>query len=485
MVQPLAVLNVLSVVTLLFALSMAAPLGVSYMANDGALSAFGRGMAVTAAAGLLIRLFTSGHRRELQVRDGFLLVAMGWALMPAFAAIPLMLYLPELSFTDGYFEGAAGLTTSGATVLSGLDFLPESINFWRCQLQWMGGMGIIVLAVAILPLLGVGGSQMFRAETPGPMKDNKLTPRITETAKGLWLIYVAITVACTLAMKWAGMDWLDAVMHAFTTTSLGGMSSHDASFAYWDSPRIESVAIVFMLISGMNFSTHFLAFRRLSLSAYARDAEIPAFLTVIGGSVLGITLFLWAKGVYPDFLESLRYAAFNVVAIGTTTGFASTDYDKWPMFAPLWILFISCFATCSGSTGAGIKMIRASIMAKQTLRELQRIIHPRAYISIKVAGQPVENNIVFAILAFMLAYGASIILTTLVLVATGLEFVSAFSAAIASINNVGPGLGEVGPAGSYAGLSDFQTWVCAFAMLLGRLELLTLIVVLTPTFWRK
>jgi len=485
LIQPLAVLNVLSVVTLLFALSMTGPLLVSYWLNDGALSAFGRGMAITAAIGMLVRMLTRGRRRELQVRDGFLLVALGWSLMPAFAALPMMFYLQELSFTDAYFEGVAGLTTTGATVLSGLDYLPESINFWRCQMQWMGGMGIIVLAVAILPLLGVGGSQMFRAETPGPMKDTKLTPRITETAKGLWLVYVGFTIACALAFDWAGMDPLDAVMHAFTTMALGGMSSHDASFAYWDSPLIEAVAITFMLVGGMNFSTHFLAFRRLSPDVYARDPEILPFLTVVAVSVIGIALFLWGQGVYAGFAEALRYAAFNVVATGTTTGFASTDYSRWPALAPLWMLVLCGFATCSGSTGSGIKMIRATIMAKQTLRELKRIVHPRAYISIKVGGRPVDNDIVFAILAFMLAYGASIILTTMLLAATGVDIITAFSAAFACINNLGPGLGEVGPAGSYAGLSDFQTWVCAFAMLLGRLELLSLIVVLTPAFWRR
>jgi trk system potassium uptake protein TrkH len=484
-VQPFAVLNLLSVVTLLFALSMAVPLGVSYAEGDGALPAFEQGMAMTAVAGLLARAATKGQRRELQVRDGFLLVALGWTLMPASASLPLMLYLPDLSFTDAYFECVSGLTTTGATVLTGLDTMAPSINFWRCQLQWMGGMGIIVLAVAILPLLGVGGSQIFRAETPGPMKDAKLTPRITETAKGLWTVYALITVACVLGLKWAGMSWLDAVMHAFATMSLGGLSSHDASYAFWNSPLIEAVTIFFMLLAGMNFGTHFLALRKLSFAAYPRDPELLPYLGVLGASVLGLALFLWMQGVYAEPLTALRHAAFNAVSIATTTGFANVDYAQWPVFAPVLMLLLCCFATCSGSTGSGIKMVRALIMAKQAVREMQRIIHPRAYFSIKFGGQPVENNVVFAILAFMLVYGGSIIAMTMLLAASGLDIVTALTAVIACINNTGPGLGQVGPAGNFSVLTDLQTWVCSFAMLLGRLELFTLLVVLTPAFWRK
>jgi trk system potassium uptake protein TrkH len=484
-VQPLAVLNVLSVVILVFALAMALPLAVSVIIEDAALLAYHEAILITAGSGLLLRLVTRGQRKELQVRDGFLLVALGWTVLPAFAAMPLMLYLPELSFTHAYFECVSGITTTGATVLTGLDRLPASINLWRGQLQWMGGMGIIVLAVAILPLLGVGGSQLFKAETPGPMKDTKLTPRITETAKGLWTVYAIITAACIVAMKLAGMSWLDAVMHAFTTLSLGGLSTHDASYAYWDSPAIEAVTIVFMTLAGMNFATHFLAMRRLSLGTYRRDPEVPAYLAVLGLSVLGVALFLWWRGVYPDFAAALRFSAFNVVSIATTTGYANTDYSAWPIFAPMWMLILCSFVTCSGSTGAGIKMIRAVLMAKQALREMLRIVHPRALVPVKLGGQTVENNIIFAVLAFMLVYGASVIVMTMTLAASGMDIVTAFSAVVACINNTGPGLNEVGPAGNFAGLSIFQTWVLAFAMLLGRLELMTLLVVLTPAFWRK
>lgn len=478
-------MNVLGVILLVFGLTMAFPLAIALLVGDGALVEFGEGLLVTAVAGALLRLATTGKRAELQVRDGFLLVSIGWTALPAFAAVPLMLYLPGLSFTDAYFETASGLTTTGATVLTGLDQLPAAINVWRGQLQWMGGMGIIVLAVAILPLLGVGGSQLFRAETPGPIKDSKLTPRITETAKGLWFVYALVTAACIVSLKWAGMTWLDALIHAFATMSLGGQSSHDASYGYWNSPALEVVTIIFMLIAGMNFATHFLALRKRSLAAYRNDPQMLPYLIVMGVSVVGIALFLWVKGVYPEFSTALRYAAFNVVSIATTTGFANTDFNVWPVFAPMVMLLLCCFATCSGSTGAGIKMVRAELLARQAFREMLRILHPRAYMPVRLGGQVVENNIIFSVLAFMLVYGVCIIVITLVLAASGLDIVTAFSATIACINNTGPGLNEVGPATTYASLGDFQIWLLSFAMLLGRLELITLLVVFTPAFWRK
>jgi len=485
MVQPLAVLHALSALILVLALAMGAPLVLAELLDDGARFAFEGGMLATAGVGALIRVITHGRQRELRVRDGFLLVASGWAGLPALAALPLMFYFRDLSLTRAYFEAVSGLTTTGATVLVGLDALPPSINFWRCQLQWMGGMGIIVLAVAILPMLGVGGSQLFKAETPGPMKDNKLTPRMTETAKALWLVYGFITVACALAMKLAGMDWLDAVMHAFTTMSLGGMSSHDASFAYWNSPVLETVTILFMLLAGMNFSTHFLFFRRRSLSVYARDPEIPVYLTVLLISVCVIAGLLWWAGMYPEWSAALRATAFNVISVATTTGYTSADYGLWPVFAPISMLIMSSFISCSGSTGAGIKMMRARLMAQQAVREMHRILHPQAIMPIRFGERVVENQIIFAVLAFMLIYGMCVVAVTLLLALSGLNIVTAFSATMACINNLGPGLNEVGPAGNYAGLSSVQLWLLSATMLLGRLEMVTLLIVFTPAFWRK
>jgi trk system potassium uptake protein TrkH len=480
-----AVLNVLSRVLLLFAASMALPWGLSYALADGAQQAFGHALAATLASALVLWLITFHERRELQVRDGFLLVALVWTVLPAFATLPLLFSVPGLRFTDAYFEAVSGLTASGATVLSHLDSLPPSVNLWRGFMIWLGGMGVIVLAVAILPLLGVGGSQLFKAETPTPMKDTKLTPRIAETAKGLWLVYVSFTAACVTAYWLAGMSGLDALMHGFTTMGLGGFSTHDASFAYWNSPAIEAVAIAFMLVAAMNFATHFLAWRRLSLRPYQKDPEAKAMIAVLAVAVLMIAGYLVLTGVYDDFGTALRYSAFNVVSLATTTGYANTDYGQWPIFVPLLMLFLSSFASCSGSTGSGMKMIRAQILFKQIFRELLRTIHPRIYSPVKLAERPISNATVFAVLAYVFMYVSCVIALTLLLTASGLDVISAFSAAIASLNNTGPGLGEVGPATTYANLTDTQTWICSFAMLLGRLELFTLMVVLTPAFWRK
>jgi trk system potassium uptake protein TrkH len=485
MVRLFPILHVLSAVIAIFGLTMLLPLAVSYAVADGADWAYDEAILITFAAGAVLWGMTRGHKGELQTRDGFLLVSLVWTVMPAFATVPLLVAIPGLSFTDAYFETVSGLTTSGATVLTGLDSLPASINLWRTQLVWMGGMGVVVLAVAVLPLLGVGGAQVFRAETPGPMKDQKLTPRITQTAKGLWLVYALITVACILAMRWAGMTWLDAVMHAFSTMGLGGFSSHDDSFAWFKSAKIDYVTVVFMLIAGINFGTHFLFFKSRRPGVYRRDPEAVPYLLVTLASSLFIAVFLLDHAVYDDFATAIRYATFNVVSIATTTGFANTDFALWPIFAPVWMLFLSSFATCSGSTGGGIKMIRAELQLKQAWRELRRIVHPRAYIPVKLGGQVVENNIIFAVLAFMMMYGATLIVATMLLTFTGLDIVSAFSAVIACINNMGPGLGKVGPSSNYQGLSDFQTWVCTATMLLGRLELFTLLVVFTPSFWRQ
>jgi trk system potassium uptake protein TrkH len=484
-VRPLAVLHLLSMVLVLFSACMLVPLAFSLALGDGAHWAYVESLGATAAAGVALWLATFRAGRELQVRDGFLLVALVWTVLPAFATLPLLLQLGGLSFTDAYFEAVSGLTASGATVLSGLDHLPPSLNLWRGFMIWIGGMGVIVLAVAIMPLLGVGGSQLFKAETPTPMKDTKLTPRIAETAKGLWLVYFGLTVACGIAYYWAGMNWLDALMHAFTTLGLGGFSTHDESYAYWNSPRIEAVAIVFMLIAAINFATHFLAWHRRSLGVYRVDPEAKVFLGVVAASVLGIAAYLVWTEVYPDYATALRYAAFNVVSIATTTGYANSDFNQWPIFAPLWMLFLCSFASCSGSTGSGMKMIRAQILFKQIFRELLRIIHPRVTNPVKLGGQLVENNVVFAVLAYVFVYVSCIIAFTLLLTLSGSDVVTAFSAAVVSLNNTGPGLAQVGPASNYAVLNDFQTWVCSFGMLLGRLELFTLLLVLTPAFWRK
>jgi trk system potassium uptake protein TrkH len=481
----LRVAHVLGLVIALFGLGMVLPILVaSSYDHDGAGAVFVEAMGETIACGLLLWLGTRRYRADLQVRDGFLLVVLVWAVLPVFAALPLLRVLPGLSITDAYFECMSGVTTTGATVLTGLDSLPPSINVWRAELVWLGGMAIIVLAVAILPLLGVGGRQMFKAETPGPMKEARLIPRITETARGLWIIYAGISLACLLCYHLAGMGWLDALIHAFSTIGLGGFSSHDQSYGYFDSPAIEAVAIVFMIIAGMNFATHFTVFRNWNAGPYRDDPEAGWFVFITVASTLGIGTYLWAQGAYDGLATALRYASFNTVSIATTTGFASTDYNAWPVFAPMWMLFLSSFVSCSGSTGGGIKMIRAIVLYKQVFHEMVRTVHPNAISPIKLTRHPVPNNVVFAVLAFALVYVALIVVMTLALTALGLDAVSAFTAIVACINNTGPGLSQVGPATTYAVLTDLQTWVCSAAMLLGRLELFTVLVVLTPSFWR-
>jgi trk system potassium uptake protein TrkH len=478
------VVRVFGVLLMSFALTMLVPLVLSWYWQDGAASAYDEAFLLTFGTGLGLWWTARNEKNDLKVRDGFLMVALVWTVLPIYAGLPLIFQI-GISFTDAYFEAVSGLTTTGSTVIPNLDKLPPSINLWRGQMVWLGGMGLIVLAVAVLPLLGIGGRQMFKAETPGPMKDSQLTPRMTQTAKGLWVVYAAITLACILGLKWAGMDWFDAVMHSFSTMGLGGFSSHDASYGHWDSPAIEAVTIFFMLLAGINFATHFMAVHGRSFAPYQHDPEAAWYLVIVVGSVFLVAAYLAFLDVYPDFGTAFRYAAFNVVSIATTTGFANTDYNLWPSFAPLWMLFLCCFATSAGSTGGGIKMIRAIILFKQVHRELIRAMHPNAIWPVRVGGAAVDNKILFAVLAFGFVYSVSIASLTLLLSLSGLDTITAVSAVIASINNTGPGLNQVGPATTYEILTDFQTWVCSFAMLLGRLEIFTLLVVLTPAFWKK
>lgn len=486
MERTLTVIRALGLLLIVFSIAYFMPLvsALIYGETD-ILHDFMLAMAWTFCAGLLMWFFTRRHKGELSARHGFLLVFGMWTAMPAFATLPLLLALPGLSFTDAYFETMSGLSTTGATILTGLDTLSPSINVWRHELNWLGGMGIIVLAVAILPLLGVGGRQLFKAETPGPMKDSSLTPRITETARNLWLVYLVITLICIALLKLAGMNWLDAICHAFATMGLGGFSTHDASIGYFNSPLIEFILIVFMLLAGMNFATHFLAIRGKNLRIYRQDVEGLATLSLILTSCLGIAYFLWWQGTYPDYVTALRHASFNLVSLATDCGFASVDFAQWPVFAPLWMLFLSCITASSGSTGGGIKMVRTLILFNQAGREFLKLLHPSAVNPMKIGGHVVANNIVFSVLGFIFLYFMTVVTLTFILLISGLDFISAFSAIIACINNAGPGLNAVGPASNYSILNDFQTWICILAMLLGRLEIFTVLILFTPRFWQR
>ncbi|WP_454457959.1 TrkH family potassium uptake protein [Thauera phenylacetica] len=478
-------LNALGLIIMIFGLLMSFPLIVSAALGDGATLAYDQGLFVTFVAGLLLWAATRSKRRDLRVHDGFLLVAATWVVLPIFGALPLLAYIPDLGFTDAYFEAVSGLTATGATVLTGLEHLPISINLWRTFMHWVGGMGVIVLVVAILPLLGIGGRQLYKAEVPTPMKDSSLTPRIAETAKGLWLTYVLLTVACGFCLWWVGLAPWDAVIHAFSVAGLGGFSNRDASLGHFDSVGVELVTIGFALLAGLNYATHYLALVRRSSAPYRRDPEIPFYFGVLALSTVMLTVYLLAQGIFTDVGEALRYVAFHVVSISTSLGLATHDYTLWPMFAQIWILFLGSFVACSGSTGGGIKMMRAMILYKQVFREIVRSLHPNAVRPVRMGRNPVPENILHAVLGFSFMYMVSIVSLTLVLSAAGLELVTAFSAVVACLNNTGPGLGLVGPASNYQGLGDFHKWVLCFAMILGRLEIFTFLVVLTPTFWRR
>ncbi len=485
----LPVVHVLGAIIALFGLSFLVPLGVAFGYGESALPIYGIPLAISFAFGGVLYLATLASvrrsRRELQPRDGFLLVSLVWLVVPLFAMQPFMLHLPQLSITDAYFEAVSGLTTTGATTLIDLDHLPASLHAWRALLVWIGGMGVLVLAVAILPVLGVGGSQVFRTETPGPMKDARLTPRIAETAKGLYGVYVGLTIVCMLCLKWAGMSWFDAFCHAGAILGLGGVSTHDASFGYFDSFAIELVAMIFMTLAALNFATHFRAFRQRNLSAYSRCPEARWTLAALVLGSLIVASFLLHTGTYLDPWDALRHAFFNTISVATTAGFASTDFSIWPEFAPVFMLFLSCFAASAGSTGGGIKMIRAVLMFKQTAREMVRILHPRVVNPLRLGSDIVDNKVIFSMLAFMLMYGATIVTLTIAMLFTGLDVITAFTAVVSCVNNAGPGMNQVGPATTFAVLSDAQSWICIVAMILGRLELFTLLVLFTPGFWRK
>ncbi len=467
----------------IFSLALLPPLLIAHWTHDGAGTAFAIAIVVILFAGLLLWVPVRQVEGEMKVRDGFIVVVLFWVILGTSGSIPFMLVDGlEMSLPDAIFESLSGLTTTGATVIVGIDYLPPSILFYRQLLQWLGGMGIIVLAVAILPILGIGGMQLYRAETPGPMKNAKLTPRITETAKALWYIYVGLTVACATAYFFSGMDLFDAVSHSFSTVAIGGFSTHDLSLGYFDNPLIEATAVVFMFIAGINFSLHFLSLRHRNAKPYFFDSEFRMYAAVTVGVCLicstGLSLTLYQD----DWAEAFRLGIFQAVSIGTTTGFTTAGFQAWPGFLPVLLLFASFVGACAGSTGGGIKVIRFLLLYKQGRREIQRLIHPNAVITIKMGGRPVNDRIVDAVWGFFATYVTVFAALLLAVMAMGLDQVTAFSAVAACLNNLGPGLGEV--SAHYGALSGSVKLILSFAMILGRLEIFTLLVLLAPSFWR-
>jgi trk system potassium uptake protein TrkH len=476
--------RILGVLLMVFSLSMLPPLMISLWTGDGALVGFTDAFILTLGLGLAFWAPVRNRRQDLRVRDGFLVVVMFWGVLGLTGALPfLFTESHQMSITDAVFESISGLTTTGATVIVGIDELPVSVLYYRQQLQWLGGMGIIVLAVAVLPMLGIGGMQLYRAETPGPVKDNKLTPRITETAKALWFIYLGLTLSCMLAYWLAGMKPFDAMGHAFSTVAIGGFSTHDESIGYYDSTLIEMIAVIFMLLSGINFALHFLVLRRRSLRAYFEDPEFLGYITTLGGVIVIVSGALYMMGVYADWGEAITRGLFQAVSIGTTTGFTTADYSLWPGFISILLLFSSFVGGCAGSTGGGIKVIRYMLLIKQGVREINRLIHPNAEIPIRVGAKTIPWRVVDAVWGYFALYVACFGIMYLALAATGLDLMTSFSAVAASINNLGPGLADVGS--HYADINDPAKWILCFGMLLGRLEIFTLLVLMTPAFWRK
>jgi trk system potassium uptake protein TrkH len=478
-----AVQRILGLLIMMFSLTMLPPIVIDAIFAEHAWLPFFEGFVLTVVAGLIVWLPVHRSRKDLRLRDGFLVVAAFWTVLGTAGAAPLLLADSlSMSVTDAVFESMSGLTTTGATVLTGLDDLPRSILYYRQQLQWLGGMGIIVLAVAVLPMLGVGGMQLYRAETPGPVKDTKLTPRITETAKALWYVYLAFTTACAASYMFAGMNWFDALCHSFSTVAIGGFSTHDMSMGYFDSTAIDLVAIFFMFAAGINFSLHFFAWRYVSVKHYSQDPEFRGYVAILLGVSVLVIVWLFQHQVFESPGDTIVNGLFQAVSIATTTGFTTADYSAWPAALPVLLIFASFVGGSAGSTAGGIKVVRWLLIYKQGLREISRLVHPSAEIPVKLGSKAVGDKVIDAVWGFFSIYVVVFSVMLIAMMSTGLDQVTAFSAVAATLNNLGPGLGDV--SAGFMSLSDTAKWISIVGMLLGRLEIFTLLVLITPTFWR-
>lgn len=437
---------------------------------------------VTFLIGCFLFFLASEKNGDLRTKDGFIITIFFWTVLGFFGSIPF--YLAELegvSYIDSLFESISGLTTTGATVLVGLDDMPKSLLFYRQLLQWLGGMGIIVLAVAVLPLLGVGGMQLYKAETPGPLKDSKLTPRITETAKALWFVYLSMTISCSILYKYFGMSWFDAVCHAFSTISIGGFSTHDDSFAFFSNSGLRWTAIIFMVISGINFALHYLAWTKKRLFHYFYDSEVKLYLSLLTSTALITYLTLYfSENIYDEMVVD---SVFQAVSIGTTTGFLTSNYSNWPLFVPIMLLIAAFIGACAGSTGGGIKVIRALILIRQGSSEITKLIHPNAVVTIKFGRKSLDPRVSESVWGFFAVYVATFLIILMFLLSQSHDFLTAFSAVGATLNNLGPGLGAVSE--NYKEITDGSKLALCIAMLLGRLEIFTLLLLFTPAFWRN
>lgn len=478
------VCRILGVLLMLFSILANLPsIIVSLIYADGETSSFTTSLLITFLTGFVLWFLTMRSGKDLRTRDGFLIVTLFWTVLGTFGALPFIFSLDlPLSITDAVFESISGLSTTGATVIVGLDALPQSILFYRQQLQWLGGMGIVALAVAVLPMLGIGGMSLYRAESPGPVKNDNLVPRLAGTAKALWYIYLALTLACALFFWAAGMSLFDAICHSFATVAIGGFSTHDASLAYFDSSLINMIATVFMFLAGINFALHFTAWRAKSIRQYMRDPELKLYVGMLLVLALVTVGVLYFSHTY-SLSDALNHGIFQTVSIATTTGFTTDDFSIWPSMLPYMLIYASIVGACAGSTGGGMKVIRILLILKQGLREVQRLIHPNAVIQVKLGNTLVPDKVIESVWGFFAMYVMVFLALLLAMLATGLDVVTAFSAVGAAINNLGPGL--EGVAKNYSAVSDTGKWILCFAMLLGRLEIFTLLVLFLPMFWRR
>lgn len=479
-----SIVRILGLLVALFSVTMVPPALVSLIFQDGGGLPFLMAFFLCLVTGVAIWYPNKNARDDLRAKEGFLIVALFWAVLASFGALPLVLMeQPEMTITDAFFESFSGLTTTGATVIEGIEFLPKAVQFYRQQLQWLGGMGIIVLAVAILPILGVGGMQLYRAEIPGPVKDSKMTPRIADTAKHLWYIYLSLTIACTVAYWLAGMNWFDAICHAFSTIAIGGFSTYDASLGHFDSTMINLVCVVFLWIAALNFALHYAAATGRSLKTYFTDPELRAFFSIQVTLVLLTFLVLVYYELYDNAEMAFDQALIQAVSLSTTAGFTTTNFSEWPVFLPIVLIFASFIGGCASSTGGGLKVVRVLLLYLQGKREVDRLIHPKAVYSVKLGDRALPDRVVDAVWGFFSAYALVFVIIMICLIATGLDNLTAFSATAAMLNNLGPGLGEV--AGTYSSVSDAGKWFLILAMLFGRLEVFSLLVLFSPTFWRS
>ncbi|MDD2574193.1 MAG: potassium transporter TrkG [Bacillota bacterium] len=478
----LIVLRTLGMLLLCEAVAMFPSVVVALIYRENTIFAFIVSIAITTMIGLT--LFSIRVKDKIiRYKEGFAIVTFGWLMVSVLGALPFLFTGAITSVIDAFFETVSGFSTTGATIINNIEVLPRSLLFWRSFTHWLGGMGILVLALALAPVLGVGTFQILKAESPGPIS-TKLTPRVNNTAKILYITYTVITAAEILLLVLGGMPLFDSFIHTFGTLGTGGFSIKNASVGAYNSVYFDIVITVFMIASGVNFSLYYIAFRRKSPAGFFKDVEFRTYISIIAVAITFITINLNGK-VFDGVLQSLRHAAFQVASIITTTGFTTTDFDLWPDFSRAVLFVLMFVGACAGSTGGSVKVIRINLMFKYMKREVNRLIHPRAVTAVKIGNTPVQEEVLSGVMAFVMFYMIIFIVASLLLAVQGHDLVSSVAAVAATLGNIGPGFGMVGPATTYSALSGFSKLLLSFCMILGRLEIYTVIALLSPRFWKR